>query len=857
MTLSYGAFEAVLHVYITPRMTKLSLANILLLSPMVDARRKDKEFLRKANAINSATVTRIRSGERGVPRQILEHYSQQDALEYIKLCFSLDIVPHVPDRAKKSLLLEVLALVQQDEHLSLEEKMYFEHCAAEEALEDFLAEVFLCAINPKAISREETRASNLPQQNRFFYGREDELSEIAERFQNGASVQGLFGMGGVGKTQIALQYAHIHQADYDFIWWINAENSLVLQNSVSAFLTAQKALPKKANAESSRTAFLNYLDKHGNWLLIYDNAEYGEADDYETLKDYFPQNTSNGHVLLTTRCRNGFEDAVQLEIPVFDVEAAVTFLERRTGRSDSVEAAKLAQRMGCLPLALEYAAAYIRETPGVDYASYAKKLDQYSVKVLDRRVGQITYKMTVREAFHVTLDKLMEDAFTNPVAMSAAQFLNICAYLAPDGIELAVFAKYGGHLPEPVQSVLRNELDRDELIRNLTRYSLMQFEWNTLSIHRLLQEVLRDEINSEAEMLCINSAYGVFYGFYYDLHVLPIETSRQFLISSIPHVQAILTQYVRRCRKDNPTIPDKIMVAKEYFSWTGFLLSDAKKLSGDELVVACQRDNVNLQAAVDFYDSMAGKTIYLSYTRMLLAQTNAMLEQLESAAEQYTHALAVLEEVVAELDVTSAPGDTLQALYQKEVFQLGADICAAIASSKLIYSHIGLLWYNYKTLTALVQKQLMCHSKDMDTGSFLTLQIYSRQVASYTHRAFMLRLQVSRSWLIEREMSFLDGLFFFFRPTETIAFEATTNVIDGFDLMLGDDMDGDWSTLAFPEDVRTEADMLQALMETKEDNLAADGKRALYSAIYLLTKQLRCEDVAIQYEKLLLELGSL
>lgn len=653
MTLSYGAFEAVLHVYITPRMTKLSLANILLLSPMVDARRKDKEFLRKANAINSATVTRIRSGERGVPRQILEHYSQQDALEYIKLCFSLDIVPHVPDRAKKSLLLEVLALVQQDEHLSLEEKMYFEHCAAEEALEDFLSEVFLCAINPKAISRGETRASNLPCQNRFFCGREEEIGQIAERFQNGISVQGLFGMGGVGKTQIALQYAQIHQADYDFIWWINAEDSLVLQNSVSAFLTAQKALPKKANAESSRIAFLNYLDKHENWLLIYDNAEYGEADDYETLKDYFPQNTSNGHVLLTTRCRNAFEDAVQLEIPVFDVKTAVAFLERRSRQNDSVHAAKLAQRMGRLPLALEYAAAYIRETPGVDYTSYAKKLDQYSVKVLDRRIGQITYKMTVREAFHVTLDKLMEDAFTNPVAMSAAQFLNICAYLAPDGIELAVFAKYGGHLPEPVRSVLRNELDRDELVRNLTRYSLMQFEWNTLSIHRLLQEVLRDEINPEAEMLCINSAYGVFYGFYYDLHVLPIETSRQFLISSIPHVQAILTQYVRRGKKDNQTIPDKIMVAKEYFSWTGFLLSDAKKLSGDELVVACQRDNVNLQAAVDFYDSMAGKTIYLAYTRMLLAQTNAMLEQLEPAVEQYTRALAVLEEVAAELDVIS------------------------------------------------------------------------------------------------------------------------------------------------------------------------------------------------------------
>ena len=594
MTLSYGAFEAVLYKHIKTKMTKQELANLLLLSPLIDAQKpKDRILLREEHLLAKETLTRIRAGERGIPGHLMKHYASSDALEYIKLCFIVDIAPHLWDNAEETLTQEILDLVRTDEHLSLEEKAHFEHCAIEEALEDFLAEVFLCAVNPKTTDRGKISVSNLPRQNRFFCGREEEIGQIAERFQNGISVQGLFGMGGVGKTQIALQYAHIHQADYDFIWWINAENSLVLQNSVSAFLTAQKALPKKANAETIRIAFLNYLKKHGNWLLIYDNAEYGEADDYETLKDYFPQNTSNGHVLLTTRCRNGFEDAVQLEIPVFDVEAAVAFLERRTGRSDNVEAAKLAQRMGCLPLALEYAAAYIRETPGVDYASYAKKLDQYSVKVLDRRVGQITYKMTVREAFHVTLDKLMEDAFTNPVAMSAAQFLNICAYLAPDGIELAVFAKYGGHLPEPVQSVLRNELDRDELVRNLTRYSLMQFEWNTLSIHRLLQEVLRDEINSEAEMLCINSAYGVFYGFYYDLHVLPIETSRQFLISSIPHVQAILTQYVRRCRKDNPTIPDKIMVAKEYFSWTGFLLSDAKRLSGEELMIACQRDSVN------------------------------------------------------------------------------------------------------------------------------------------------------------------------------------------------------------------------------------------------------------------------
>ena len=136
----------------------------------------------------------------------------------------------------------------------------------------------------------------------------------------------------------------------------------------------------------------------------------------------------------------------------------------------------------------------------------------------------------------------------------------------------------------------------------------------------------------------------------------------------------------------------------------------------------------------------------------------------------------------------------------------------------------------------------------MDTEALLTLQIYSRQMASYTHRSFMLRLHAPKDWLKAQGVSFLDGLFSFFCLTEAIDFEAAANVIDGFDLMLCDDMDGNWSTLAFPEDVRTEAGMLQALMETKEDIFAADGKRALYSAIYLLAKQLQCEDVAVQYE---------
>lgn len=240
----------------------------------------------------------------------------------------------------------------------------------------------------------------------------------------------------------------------------------------------------------------------------------------------------------------------------------------------------------------------------MDYAAYSKKLEQYSVKVLDRKVGQLTYKMTVREAFHVTLDKLLEDVLTNPISRSVAQFLNICAFLAPDDIELNIFTTYGSCLPEPVRSVLGDELDRDELIRNLTRYSLVQVDWDTMSIHRLLQEVLRDELPPDTEILCINYAYGVFYGAFYSLRTAPMNTLRETLTSSVPHAQTILSRYVEQCKQGSQFIPDKIMVAKEYFSWTALLLADTKHLEGEELLETCGRDISVLQSAVNFYDMM-------------------------------------------------------------------------------------------------------------------------------------------------------------------------------------------------------------------------------------------------------------
>lgn len=161
--LSFGSFEAVLHAYITPKITKEKLANILLLSPKVDARDKDKKLQRETYSVEKSVLSKIRSGQRGLPREVRKYYSGPEAIELIKLCFYTDIAPRIPESAKIVFLQEILMLIQNDDELSVEEKAYFARLAHEECLGDFLAEVYIRAIRPRHDLRQ--KEESLPSQN--------------------------------------------------------------------------------------------------------------------------------------------------------------------------------------------------------------------------------------------------------------------------------------------------------------------------------------------------------------------------------------------------------------------------------------------------------------------------------------------------------------------------------------------------------------------------------------------------------------------------------------------------------------------------------------------------------------------
>ena len=311
-------------------------------------------------------------------------------------------------------------------------------------------------------------------------------------------------------------------------------------------------------------------------------------------------------------------------------------------------------------------------------------------------------------------------------------------------------------------------------------------------------------------------------------------------------------------------IPDYIMAAKEYFSWTGILLTDWKNMEEPEQTEGCQRDIPILQAAEGFYEMIPGnKTIYFAYTLMLLAQSNKKLGDIEAASRQYLKSLQTVNKVISEfpINANSHTTDKIGNLYRTEAFQLASDICVAIGSCDMIYSNAELLWTNHRSLIKILLKQFACFPRKADADNYretwLNLWIFSQQIANYTRRTFILRLDAPSEWMAERQCSFLDGVYGFFFPTEPIGYKLTEGVIGGFDFLLTAKKikivkQGNWTTLVFDEDITTFEEMLTTLLDLEIQTEELPLRRSLHSVIFLLAKKLDYEDVADHYRDMLL-----
>jgi transcriptional regulator with XRE-family HTH domain len=325
------------------------------------------------------------------------------------------------------------------------------------------------------------RLWNIPARNLAFTGREDLLAAVRERLQAGhaAVVQALYGMGGVGKTQLAAEYAHRFAGSYALAWWINAEQSGLIGDQVAGLGKMLGCIPAGAANEAVRAAVLTELRQRDRWLLIFDNAEV-PAD----VAPWLPGD--GGHVLITSREHGWDEVATPVEVGVLSRAESIEMVQRRVPRLTKADADRLGSELGDLPLALAQAAGFMADT-GMLASQYLGLLQTRAGQLLDRGAPG-SYPRSLAAATALTADRLTDH---DP---AAAELASLCAFLAPEPIPEYLFTGAAGLLPGELAARAADPLAWRQTLAHMSRQSLARIDHRGLQMHRLTQAILRDRL---------------------------------------------------------------------------------------------------------------------------------------------------------------------------------------------------------------------------------------------------------------------------------------------------------------------------------------------------------------------------
>ncbi|MBP0451307.1 tetratricopeptide repeat protein [Kitasatospora sp. RG8] len=323
-----------------------------------------------------------------------------------------------------------------------------------------------------------------------FTGRARLLETLRDGFTLGPAaepVQVLYGMGGVGKSQAAVEYAHRFAPAYEVVWWVPAEDPAGVPQRL-AELAAELGLEGGGDAARTARAVLDALGRglpHRRWLLVFDNAE-----DPEQLAAWIPAGTADGHVLVTSRDRRWARHRGRTEVEVFDRAESVELVRRFNAGVGAADADRIAELLGDLPLAVGQAAAWLHETP-MPAATYAELLDETLTDILDRSVQADAEYSTVTAATW-----RIAGADLRRINAPAARLLEVCGFLGPDAIPIRLL--YSAPVTEAVglPPGTDGQLATGEILRTVNQFNLARYDQagGTLSVHRITQALLRDQV---------------------------------------------------------------------------------------------------------------------------------------------------------------------------------------------------------------------------------------------------------------------------------------------------------------------------------------------------------------------------
>ena len=334
---------------------------------------------------------------------------------------------------------------------------------------------------------------NVPhQRNPNFTGRDELLRQLREALGGGESAaitQAIHGLGGVGKTQLALEYAYRYASEYSLIWWLRSEGPEALNAGFEALGKKLGVVPEESRSEQSEVveAVRAELEHRTGWLLVFDNARKPDE-----IRPYLPRGSA-GHVIVTSRYSSWGGVAKPLPVKVWEPDESVRFLLARTGHTDEAAARELAEELGRLPLALAQAAAYIERT-GRTMAGYLDLFRHWKLELFQAGVPGSDENATVTTTWEISFQEIAE---AHP---AAAGLMNLCAFLAPDDIPVRMIVDGAEHLPDELAAAVQDPLELDQAVVALRDYSLVEVGGETpkergLSVHRLVQAVTRERLS--------------------------------------------------------------------------------------------------------------------------------------------------------------------------------------------------------------------------------------------------------------------------------------------------------------------------------------------------------------------------
>ena len=338
-------------------------------------------------------------------------------------------------------------------------------------------------------------AQRLPSRNLTFTGRGPLLERLRDHFTAGPATavpsQVLYGLGGMGKTQTALEYAHRHKSAYDVVWWIDAAQPGYIRSAL-ADLAPALDLEEGEDVRGTAEAVLRALGEgrpYNRWLLVYDNA--GSPTELDGL---LPEGPPGGHVLVTSRDRAWVNSVGRAEVEVFTRAESVELLNRFSPRLAVEDAEQVAHELGDLPLAVGQAAVWLSQS-SMPVEMYLARLRDRPTDILDdTSLPPKEYPTSAARTWKMAVEELRGP---NPAAV---EMLEICSFFGPDPIPMRLlYSRAVTRALTPDDDEPRDDMAVAKLLRALSRFGLARSDQGseTLTVHRLVQAVIRDDVGAQ------------------------------------------------------------------------------------------------------------------------------------------------------------------------------------------------------------------------------------------------------------------------------------------------------------------------------------------------------------------------